>query len=341
MREDKKLYFLQPSSDQAVGTAKLLNEANYGEVIAVLLKGEKLPKVLKKYYTDICIVNDYSVLLEEHRKIVVPFGAQSTEKALSFTDIKLNQVVMKRSALDVYDKELFLRFCHINDFPIPHTFENELEIKEEDFPVFYKQKYEKGGGVRGIAYSYDELPKTDKESLIYQEYIDSKGTYGVAFIANNGLLETQFTHFESESFPESGGSAIKIEAYASERLEELTRRFLSAFNYSGWGLAEFKWCEKRRDFVFMEINAKFWASCEFTFRNEPKFLELLFDTRVSKENINEMFFINRAFSSGFVKGMNCFLNNKISYKVVYPGLTKQIAYKFIPKFLKDFLKKFL
>lgn len=336
MRKDKVFYFLQPNSDQAIAMTRILNPIGCCKLIAVLLKNERKSGAIKKLYSSSIRVESYSDINDG---IVVPFGAASTEMLLKNQDIKLSNVTMKQSSLSVYSKDLFIDFCELNKLPVPKTFITEDEIGLEDYPLFYKQKFEKGGGVRGIAYTKEELPKIGKNNLIYQELINTLGTYGVGFIAKDGDIEVCFSHFESLSYPVSGGSAIKVEAYESERLVTLTAQYIKASNYSGWGLAEFKWCDKRQDFVFMEINAKLWASCEFSFRNEPLFIKKIFGIDTIKEDISSMVFINRAFNASFINGLTALLKNNESEKVVYPDILKAVAISIIPSMLKNKIKK--
>jgi hypothetical protein len=49
----------------------------------------------------------------------------------------------------------------------------------------------------------------------------------------------------------------------------------------------------------MEINAKFWASIEFTFLNNPLFLKLLFDIDEKQRDIKKAVFIHRVIQSDF------------------------------------------
>lgn len=338
MQKDKVFYFLQPSSDQAIGVMRIFNKKYSCKVIAVLLKNEKKSGAIKKLYSSSIRVESYSDI---NNGIIVPFGAASTEMLLKNQDIKLSNVTMKQSSLSVYSKDLFIDFCNSNNIPVPKTFLIEDQISSEDFPLFYKQKYEKGGGVRGIAYTKKDLPKEGKSNLIYQEFIDTPGTYGVGFIARDGVLEVCFSHFESLSYPVSGGSAIKVEAYKSERLVELTAKYIEASHYSGWGLAEFKWCDKRQDFVFMEINAKLWASCEFSFRNEPDFIQKLFGIETIKEEIPSMIFIHRAFNAGLISGLKHSFRSSGAQKNIYPGLFRMIVIGTIPNPVKNKLKKIL
>lgn len=338
MQKDKVFYFLQPSSDQAIGVMRIFNKKYSCKVIAVFLENETKSEAVLQLYSGSITVKSY---LDIPNGLVVPFGAASTESLLKKRDITLFDVMMKQSALLVYEKPLFIETCNLNNLPVPKTFLTEDQISSEDYPLFYKQKYEKGGGVRGIAYAKTELPKEGKSDLIYQEFINTPGTYGVGFIARDGVLEVCFSHFESRSYPVSGGSAIKVEAYESERLVELTAKYIEASNYSGWGLAEFKWCNKRQDFVFMEINAKLWASCEFSFRNEPAFIQKLFGIKTIKEEIPSMIFIHRAFNAGLISGLKYSFRSSDAKKNIYPGLFRMIIISTIPNPVKNKLKKIL
>ena len=94
---------------------------------------------------------------------------------------------------------------------------------------------------------------------------------------------------------------------------------INEINYSGWGLAEFKYCPKRDDFVLMEINAKFWVSCDFTFRNNPEFLKLLFGIDAKSENIKKMVFLDRVMMRDrlfFIKNVFNIIFSKIKYELL-------------------------
>ncbi len=61
--------------------------------------------------------------------------------------------------------------------------------------------------------------------------------------------------------PPWGGNPARC--YYAERLPR-------ARDFSGWSLTEFKYCPPKDDLMFMEFNAKLWASCEFTFLDDPR-----------------------------------------------------------------------
>lgn len=337
MQDGKEYYFLQPASDQAISVAKILHDCSDVVIHAVLLKSEKQSAFLDKIYESVIFVKDYKELPED--SFIVPFGAQTTEARLKNGDVKLASVTMTQAALNVYEKPAFLNFCEKHNLPVPKTYINEEEISDTDFPIFYKQRYEKGGGVRGFANNKQELPKTHKDELIYQEFINTPGTYGVGFIADKGVLVASFCHYEELSYPVSGGSAVVIHKVNDKRLKYLTEAFVKESSYSGWGLAEFKWCDKRHDYVYMEVNAKFWASCELAFRNEPVFIKKLFNIEIDKKEVEGLVYINRALNAGlFNAAVTIIKNNKLE-KIIYPGVFRSILVGMLPKPLIKSIKK--
>lgn len=308
----KKYLVLQPFSEQAIFIVRLLKENSNCEVIAILLKGES--ELTSHLYDRIHKISDYSELTD-HEGVIIPTGAPSTEALLKRGDIVLGNITMKKNTIIVYDKIQFLEKCYQNNLPIPLCF-NFNELIEDYFPLFYKEKNEKGGGVRGIANKIEDLNGLPIDQLIFQELIDSKGTYGVAFLAIDGEVTIMQAHFEEESYPISGGSATLITSVQDERLYELTKKFVKYFNYSGWGLAEYKYCNKRKDYVFMEVNAKFWASCIFTFLNNNIFYEKLFDIKMNKTKVSKVLFINRLFNTGFLNAIKTLRKNSDA-KIIY------------------------
>ncbi|MGL3045471.1 hypothetical protein ACSJMR_10390 [Acinetobacter pecorum] len=330
---DDCYFILQPYSDQAKVIAKFLKENTQKKIVGVLLEKEAIKK--KSIYDDLIILKSYGDLPED-KGMIIPTGAPSTEALLKKGDIKIGNIIMNKDSLLVYDKISFLEKCRKVSLPIPLELDFKT-LEESSFPLFFKEKNEKGGGVRGRANSANDLNDLPYNDLIFQELIESKGTYGVAFLAKDGKLITSTPHFEEESYPQTGGSATLIKSSDDLRLVELTQKFVESFNYSGWGLAEFKYCNKRKDFVFMEVNGKFWASCFFTFKNNPLFLKLLFNIEITNHKIRSMLFIDRLLRTGLLNFIKVLFKNINSYKVLEGSLLKS----FILGILRDlrFIRK--
>jgi hypothetical protein len=335
-----KLFFVfSPACDQSQAIAgfirKYINDAD--------IRGVLLPEEDNKFHDNRFdeVLPITEVRFENTTGVMIPTGALSTRFLLEqWDDIKVGLITLSRNSLQVYDK-LFMISCAAKvgvPVPILRRTGGEGEI----YPVFYKERYEIGGGIRGIARTRREIPEDKKERLIFQEFIDSRGTYGVSFLSDMGRLLTTHTHYERESIPKEGGSAVIIERFEDDRLLEYTRRIIQSMDYSGWGLSEFKYCPNRHDYVFMEINAKFWASCEFSFKNEPTFLKLLFDIESNEKPINRMVFVDRLFDRGLlfvIRNLGVVLSG--STLCVYHGWSRRIAAGLIPLPLRRIVKKIL
>ena len=330
-----KYYIMNPSASQSIAIAKLLKKNKQDvHLIGVLMDGESAKRI-SNTYDEFVSISDIHV--DKLVKSTIPTGAISTEFLLNKFDVILGSARLSQDALRVFEKEWSISKAKMVNVPVPATWYSVSEI--DCYPIFFKKKKEHGGGDRGVATVEKDIPNEYISDLIFQEYIPSSGTYGVGFIADNGNILVQSTHFEIESSPAAGGSAVIIEHLSNKRLEHYTAKILKHINYSGWGLAEFKYCPNRKDFVFMEINAKFWASCEFAFRTEPRFFKLLFDVNVPKENIDRIVFINRALARGprfILKNIATIIS---SHKIIYPGWSMSLLQGVIPAFAKQPLKK--
>lgn len=328
----KKFYICTPGASQSVAIARMLRKYySNSYLVGVLLPGEQ--KRPNKFFDHYCPIEEIDIDTP-----IIPTGAFSTKFLLEQRNVNIGKVILNKETLRVCNKPWIIDQAKEIGIPTPTTWYTVNDISS--FPIFYKQRYEKGGGERGVAQKLEDIPMGEREHLIFQELIDSQGTYGVSFLAKNGEILASYTHYERESYPKSGGSAIVIEEFKDECLAEYTKRILKSLNYSGWGLAEFKFCPKREDFVFMEINAKFWASCEFAFRNEPLFLKLLFDIQSNEKSIKRMVFLDRAFSRGVFFAFFLFSKYIFNSKFrVYPGWERRFLSSFLPSSFRGFLKK--
>ncbi len=282
---------LSPGLDQSKAIAAILRRASPGlPVKGLIMPGEGKP-VFRSPFDEI---GQFIASGDIDTSRMIPTGSASTAFLLNRGPVQLGSATMMPEALRFYDKAWSLDVASQAGVPIPQTWFDPEEVP--DFPVFYKST-EEGGGRRGLTRSADEIPGNPAE-LIFQEFISGRGTYGVGFVADHGRLVAVHGHYEIESYPELGGSAVAVERIHDPRLMEYTEALLRHTGFSGWGLVEFKHCPRRDDYVFMELNAKFWASCEFAFRNEPAFARLLFDGEAVGKPCDRMVFMHRAFSRG-------------------------------------------
>jgi hypothetical protein len=230
-------------------------------------------------------------------------GSEATEHVLKYREsVKLGEIKFERRNLRFYDKAATLRRAVELGVPVPSTWTSYEEIADRRGPIFYKPAREGMGGPRRMARSPKALPSFARSAgYLFQEVVEGPSVIGFGFLADRGEVVASSLHHEILSHPPHGGSAVTVEDCESPRIEELARRLISDFQYSGWGLIEFKPCSRRNDFVLMEVNAKLWASIEFTLRTRPLFPHLLLGVRTEAEPIRRMIWPARLLRNGLLR----------------------------------------
>ncbi len=230
-------------------------------------------------------------------------GSEATAHVLKRREsVRLGQIAFERRNLWFYDKVATLDRARQLDIPVPSTWTSVDDVADRQGPIFYKPAREGTGGPRKKVPSARAVPPSVWEGgYLFQEVIEGPSVIGFGFVADRGRVVASSLHHEMFSFPRDGGSAVVVEHCESPRVEELARRLIRDFQYSGWGLIEFKPCPRRHDFVLMELNAKFWASIEFTLRTCPLFAHLLFGIRTEAEPIRRMFWPSRLLRNGLIR----------------------------------------
>lgn len=327
----KTVLILDPTLDQAIVIAKYIRRYGTGFKVFACFE-DKLKSFPGAQWFDEVVIHSFddSSLVARY-DYVVPSGAYSTYKLLSSVEsLRVGNVNLSISNLVLYDKLKTLDIGERLGIPTPVTF-NSVD-KVENLPVFYKEPFETGGGKRGIARTSKELDAIAvHENLIYQEYINTPVTYGVGFLAEEGDMLTSFLHKEILSMPKAGGSGVVLERIASDRrLLDYTKRIIEDLSYSGWGLAEFKYCNRRDDFVLMEVNTKFWASIEFAFLNNNTFLRDLFGISYHEQNVEKVIYLDRLISLGLLET----LRNRNHIWGTYRLNVRQMPRAFIYLFLR-------
>jgi len=152
-------------------------------------------------------------------------------------------------------------------------------------PLFIKSSEEMGSSIMGIARNKKALIKLcllifkQKSKPLIQEYINSPFTYGVGIYAFKGHIREYFMHRELLSMPPLGGSGVILEKFYDDILLDYSRRLIKELNYTGLALIEYKKHPQKRDYYFMEINSKFWASIAFALDNNPRLLPFLHNSQ--------------------------------------------------------------
>jgi len=295
----KSILILQPEIDQAISITRFLRRHSSYNLIACLPK--KSPAFYGRSIYHDFIDCDAARFSPADTSIALPTGAESTYRLLSCQgSIRIGSVTMTPPALKAYDKWEMVRWVEKIGIPVPYTTLAPESIN--GFPLFYKSRYENGAKTRGIAASEAELKGlVENKNLIFQEFIPTPHTFGFGFLADHGRIVTSFSHRENLSFPRTGGSGVFLERIDDPELSSLAQAIIFGLNFSGWGLIEFKYCPKRQKYVFMELNAKFWASIEFALLNQPVFFRELFAVSYPAQDVSRIAFINRIADLGNIE----------------------------------------
>jgi len=155
------------------------------------------------------------------------------------------------------DKDKTFRFAESIGIPSPKYYTGREEVK--NFPVVVKSATIS----KSMKYvnSAEELAKIDTSGSVIQEYIPGDG-YGLFALFNKGKPRAVFMHRRIREYPITGGVSTIAESVYIPELQETGLRLLSALNWHGVGMVEFK--KDRRDgkFKLIEVNPKFWGSLD-------------------------------------------------------------------------------
>lgn len=291
----RSVLILDPHLDQAIALAKYFRcHAPDWRVYGGSEEGRK-PYFAPDYFVEIIECDFTDPALAGQFDLVIPSGADSTYQWVSaIGDITLGTVRFASQSLAAFDKVRMLEVATIAGVTVPETVYDHTSVNK--FPVFFKDRREENRLLRnrGIAANAATLARLpDKHELLFQEYIDSPGTYGVGFLARAGEMLTHFAHKETVSLPKTGGAGVVVERSEDPRLIAAAARLLRHLRFDGWGLTEFKFCPRRQEYVFMELNAKFWQSLEFALCNQPKFFSMLFGIDYPADKAEKMVFARR------------------------------------------------
>ena len=206
--------------------------------------------------------------------MIVPVGGQSV---LIVAAVHPEAAVLPSpDRLEVcYNKPATMELARKLGVPTPRTWyvDQVQELKDiaAPFPCVVKPSRE-AAGFKGVAYCRDEnMLKVAVEhqlnklagnaGVVVQELVVGTGCGFFALMEHGAPLRI-FMHERIREFPSTGGRSTAARAFYSERLKELGLRILSALEWHGVAMVEFKRSAALNDFALIEINGKFWGSLE-------------------------------------------------------------------------------
>lgn len=235
--------------------------------------------------------NDYEMLLPIKEATVQAVG-EHRERFEQYTTIpppsyeKLQLGLDKRRTIDA-----------AREFDVPHpktvvASETTVDMAGDvlGYPVVVKPAYGDGGRGVSICDSRAELerrlqqPRPDHGSVLLQEWIPNGGERGVYTLYNrSGELSAVTVQHRLRSSPPEGGASTYRETVRDPGLVSLADRFLSALDWQGAAMAEFRIDARTDEPKLMEINPRLWGSLALSVHAGVDFPSLLYRLAVGDE----------------------------------------------------------
>lgn len=209
------------------------------------------------------------------------------DMVLPIDEPTLETVVKHRSRLEDYTHVPFLPYKQLlvgldkrrtieaaRRFDIPHPqtlFAADVDLRSAmdilGLPIVVKPHREFGAGGVSVCNSFEDLERTVQQTMnthgpvLLQEFIPHGGERGVYTLYNNsGELAGLTVQQRLRSNPPDGGPSTYRETVKDPELVSLADKFLTALDWEGVAMVEFRIDARTGEPKLMEINPRFWGS---------------------------------------------------------------------------------
>jgi len=236
----------------------------------------------------------------ENYSLVIPTNDQS------IIPLQLNRIELSKSApLYLVDDEVYeisrdkIRSCELANslgLPLPKfaVVSSEAELEQVavtfQFPLVVKPRSsftEKDLHAKNHVWKARDLASfmarargaLPSGSLLVQEHFSGVGV-GVEVLAQAGEVLYAFQHRRLHEPLHGGGSTYRCSEALNAELLEGTRQLVRALNYTGIGMFEFRVNQTSKQWIFVEINSRFWGSLPLAIAAGADFPRFLFEMLV-------------------------------------------------------------
>jgi protein-tyrosine-phosphatase/predicted ATP-grasp superfamily ATP-dependent carboligase len=120
--------------------------------------------------------------------------------------------------------------------------------------------------------------KSNANAMFIQEYFEGSGV-GVEVLADKGNILFAFQHARVYEWPK-GVSSYRKSVPLDSSLLEATRTLISALDYTGVAMVEYKVNQSTGEWRFIEVNGRFWGSLPLAVASGADFPRFLFELLV-------------------------------------------------------------
>ena len=170
------------------------------------------------------------------------------------------------------DRRALLSIAEDLDLPVPRT-RLLTDWPDGDAPLVVKPRYsivvdDQSASHEADVRVIDDAERPSKESIIeemghvpvVQEFVPTDGEFGFFALMDRGEPVVTFQHRRVRSFTYTGGASVYREAIDDPELRAYGEKLLSALDWHGPAMVEFRRDARDGSFVLMEINPRFWGS---------------------------------------------------------------------------------
>ncbi len=147
--------------------------------------------------------------------------------------------------------------------------------------LFNKKEVEKVYTVNELRHKLEKLK--ENEALAAQENFIGKGA-GVELLASEGEILYAFQHIRIHEPLTGGPSSYRKSVPLNPELLTASEKIIRALNYTGVAMVEFKWNPDSGDWMFIELNARFWGSLPLSIAAGADFPYFLYEMLVTGKN---------------------------------------------------------
>ena len=282
-----------------------------------------------KYVTKVHNIPPFSLQNDSWKKTLIDiFQKENFDLVIPCNDLTMIPLQINRRELEKYapiylisdrafditqDKIKSYELAKSNNIPVPKsiiiTQKSDISkiLSNFKFPIILKPRLsvtsndlENKHFVRKV-YTKDELTNhinyilEDKVEIQVQENFNGKGV-GIEVLVDNGEILVVFQHIRVHEPLMGGGSTYRKSAAPHPELLEATRKLMKSLNYTGVAMVEFKVNFDSGQWIFVEINGRFWGSLPLAVSSGVDFPYYLYQLLVNKK---------RDFPQEYKKGIYC------------------------------------
>jgi len=149
--------------------------------------------------------------------------------------------------------------------------------------------------------------------VLVQENFIGTGV-GAEFLADSGELLCAFCHVRIHEPLMGGGSSYRKSAPLHPELHDAVAKLLKAMSYTGVGMVEFKFNFDTGEWIFLEINGRFWGSIPLAIAAGADFPYFLYQLKTEKKREFPQTYKTDLFSRNTIRDFNWIIQNACTDK---------------------------